>query len=101
VELAEPRNVVAAILESVIALGLLLALVMPGRGPLRARRVIGAQVLALIGVLVGQVALAYGIGPRTRGGDLMYVAMIAIAFGSMLAIAWPRTPERVPERRAS
>jgi hypothetical protein len=98
--LSQPVNVLAAIFEGVIALGLVLAVLMPGRGALRAGRVIGAQVLAVIGVLVSQIALAYGVGPRTRGGDLMHVVMLAIAFASMLAISWPRNPARVTEPAA-
>jgi hypothetical protein len=99
--LAEPMILPAVVIEGVIALGLLLAVLLPGRGAVRAGRVLAAQVLAVIGVLVGQVALAYGLGSRTLSNDLMHVAMLALSFASMFMVAWPRAPVRAtPGTRA-
>jgi hypothetical protein len=86
VTIDEPTILPAAIVEGAIAIAIALALVLPGRGVVRAGRVLGAEVLAVIGVLVGQVALAFGYALRTRTNDLFHVAMLVVSILTMLLI---------------
>ena len=90
--LSEPVILSAVLLESAVALGLLLAVILPGRGPLRAARVLAAQALAVASVLAVHVALAYDLVPRTRSNELLHAMLLALSFASMFLIAWPRTP---------
>jgi hypothetical protein len=92
--LDEPVLVPAALIEGAIAIGLLVSVLMPGRGVVRVRRVVFAQLIAVVGVLGGQVALAYGLASRTRSNDLMQVVMLAMSIVSLLMLAWPHVPLR-------
>lgn len=80
-------NLSAAIIEGLLALSLVVAVVLPASGPIRAGRVMAAEVLAVIGVLASQVALAFGLALRTRTLDLFHVAMLAVSIAAMLLVA--------------
>jgi hypothetical protein len=97
ITLSEPVFLPAVVVEGAIAIGLLLAVVLPGRGGLRAGRVLAAQAFAVVGVLAGQLAGAYDVGPDTRSNALLYVLLLALSFASMFLIAWPRAPLRPGE----
>jgi hypothetical protein len=90
--LDEPPRILMAVVECALALGLLLSVVLPGRGALRAGRVIAAQAIAVMMALIGQIVFVDDLGPRTRTNDLFYAAMLALSFASMLLIAWHRVP---------
>ncbi len=94
VKLAAPFLYPAGIVEGILALALLLALVIPGDGGVRAGRVLAAQILVVIGVFVGQVALLRGSMLATR--ELVtYGAALVLALASLALIASPATRRRI------
>jgi hypothetical protein len=79
----------AAIVEALLALALLLSLILPGARGIRAGRVMLAQIMVVIGVFAGQVALV-------RGGELMndrieifYGVALVLALASIALLASP------------
>jgi hypothetical protein len=79
----------AAIVEVILALALLLALVLPGQGSTRVGRLIAAQMLAVIGVLVGQVALMRGASLTTWRNEVFYAVAFVLSLGSLALLATP------------
>lgn len=68
----------------VLALGLLMVLIWPARGPIIA---LAVQGFALLGTLVGAFTIAVGIGPQTRGDAAFHVVLLLVLLAGMLA-AW-------------
>ena len=77
----------AATAESVIALVLVLALASSGDHARMRRMGLLAQGFALLGVCVGLVMIAIGIGPRT-GPDLAFHVFISLLLIAGLVRAW-------------
>jgi hypothetical protein len=88
---AAPFSYPAAIVETVLALVLLIALVVPGGGSARAGRVLIAQILVVICVFAGQVV---GVSLATRHGELFYIAALVLALASIALVALPATRRR-------
>jgi hypothetical protein len=94
----EPRIVPAAIVEAVCGAVLAYAATTLFRRTPAARRatVIG-NVIALVGVIIGLVALAFGAGPRTASNDLYHRLMLAgigVSF-VLLLVSRPRVRAHV------
>jgi ABC-type Co2+ transport system permease subunit len=79
----------AAIVEALLALALLVSVVLPGPGAVRAGRVLAMQILAVIGVFVGQVALARGAALTTARNEMFYGVVLVLALASIALIASP------------
>jgi len=79
----------AAIVEAALALVLAFALVLPGGGAARAGRVLAAQILVVIGLFVGQIALMRAVSLATAGGELYVVIAFALALASIALVASP------------
>lgn len=79
----------AGIIEGVLALALLLAVVLPGAGLVRAGRVLGTQVLAILGMFIVQVALMRGAALASWGNEITYGVALVLALASMALIASP------------
>jgi hypothetical protein len=77
----------AATAESVIALVLVLALASSGDDARMRRIGLLAQGFALLGVCVGLVMIAIGIGPRTTP-DLVFHALVSLLLIAGLIHAW-------------
>jgi hypothetical protein len=82
-ELAAPFLYPAAIVEALLGLALFLAILLPADGTVRAGRVLGAQILAVIGLFVLQVALVRGSMVDMRKiaayGGCLVVSLVSIA----------------------
>lgn len=79
----------AAIIEIVLALALLLAVVLPGGGLVRAGRVLAAQILAVIGLFGSQVAFVGGGMLEASRSVLFYAALMVLALASIALVASP------------
>lgn len=81
------RHQDAGTAETVIAVVLLIGVILTWSRPPWARRAaIGAQAFAILGVLVGLLTIAIGVGPRTAL-DITYHAGIVAVLAVGLAIA--------------
>jgi len=79
----------AVIVESVGGLFLLCAgVVILGHFSRRLGIALSANLVALGGVLLGMVALAAGIGPRTASNDLYHHIMLVLVAASLLILFW-------------
>lgn len=91
-----PFNVYATAAEATASLALLLALVLPGRRGARAGRVVAAQLFAALVLVVGQVALAYGVDRPTAGYAISRTLLLALVITSIALVAWPPAPSAAP-----
>jgi hypothetical protein len=89
VTFATPFLYSAAIIEAVLALGLLVAVLVPGTSSGRAGRVIAAQILAVIGVFVTQVALMRAPMLAISRNEIFYGVALVFAVGSLVLLASP------------
>jgi hypothetical protein len=78
----------AGIVEGLLALALLLAVALPADGSVRAGRVLGAQVLTVLGLFVLQVALVRG-GLFELRGAAPYAACLIVSLASLALLASP------------
>jgi hypothetical protein len=75
----EPRIIPAAFVETLCGLALTYAAAALFAHSLAARRLaLISNVVALVGVVIGLVALAMGAGPRTASNDLYHRVMLAL-----------------------
>ncbi len=79
----------AAVIEAVLALALLLAVILPGGGPVRAGRVLGAQLLTVIGIFAGQIAVMRAASLATTRSEILYGVVLVLALGSIALLASP------------
>ncbi len=79
----------AAIVEAVLACALLLAVILPGRGPVRAGRVLAAQILVVVGIFAEQVALMRGSSLVTTRNEFIYGVVLVLALASIALLASP------------
>ncbi len=86
---AAPFLYPAAIVEAVLALGLVLAVLLPGSWSVRAGRTMAAQILVVIGVFAGQVALMRGPMLTTLRNEIFYGAALVLSIGSLALLASP------------
>lgn len=87
---AAPFLYPAAIFDALLALILLLCVLLPDRGGGgRAGRVLLGQILVVIGVLVGRIALMRGASLTTLRNEIFYVVVLALALVSMVLVASP------------
>lgn len=77
------------VVEAVLAFVLLISVVLPGPGPVRAGRVLGAQVVAILGMFVVQVALMRGAALVSWGNEITYGVALVLALASLALIASP------------
>ena len=95
---AAPPLLSVGIVESVLALVLLVAVIVPGPGPVRAGRVLGAQVLAILGKFLVQGALMRGAALVSRGNEIVYGVALVLALASLALIASPAMRRASPAR---
>ena len=72
----------AGIVEAVLALALVISVLLPGGGSVRAGRVLGAQILAVIGLFASQVVFLHA-------HELAYGVALALALASIALVASP------------
>ena len=94
VELKLPLLIPAGIVEAILALALLIAVLVPGGGPARAGRVLAAQILSLICVFVGQIALMRAAALSTTLNMILYAVVLVLALASIALIASPALRRR-------
>lgn len=81
----------AAAAEMVIGAVLLLGLIMSSRVTWQARWIsAGTQVFALLGVMLGTVMIAIGVGPQTTPDVVYHAAISAILLGGIVAALFAR-----------
>jgi hypothetical protein len=84
----EPRIIPAAIVEALCGIVLVWGVVAFARVTrTRRRSAVIANLIALSGVILGLVSLAFGAGPRTASNDL-YHKMMLIMIGAALLLIW-------------
>jgi hypothetical protein len=85
----EPRIVPAAIVEGICGAALAYAAAtLFRRTPAARRATVIANVIALVGVIIGLVALVLGAGPRTASNDLYHrLMLLAIGVAFVLLVA--------------
>ena len=77
----------AGIAEAVIAVVLVAGWALSrGRSPRRWTFAVGAQVFALVGVLVGLFTIAIGVGPRTVPDVTYRLVILAVLAGSLFLV---------------
>ena len=87
---AAPFLYPAAIMDALLALVLLLCVLLPVRGGGgRAGRVLLGQILVVIGVVVGRIALMRGASLTTLRNEIFYVVVLVLALTSMVLVASP------------
>ena len=91
---AAPLLYPAAIIEALIALALFLSLILPGGGPARAGRVLAAQLLAVVGIFAGQIALLRGVALTTARSEIFYAVVLVLALASIALVASPTMRSR-------
>ncbi len=91
---AAPFLYAAAIVEGLLAIALLCAVVLPGDGGVRAGRVLAAQILAVIGTFVTQIALMRGALLGLAREELFYGVALVLALASIALIASPAVSRR-------
>lgn len=77
------------IIEGLLALALLVSVLLPGAGSVRAGRVLAAQVLVLVGVIAVQIALMYGPGLAPARTEIFYGIAFILAVTSIALLAAP------------
>ena len=92
--LATPFLYPAGIVEGVLALALLISVILPGPGTVRAGRVLGAQVLAILGMFVVQVAFLRGPELMSWRNELVYGVALVLSLATLALIASPATRRR-------
>ena len=91
---AAPFLYPAAIIEALIALALFLSLLLPGGDASRAGRVLAAQILAVIGIFAGQIALLRGVALTTARSEIFYGVVLVLALASIVLVAAPTMRSR-------
>jgi hypothetical protein len=89
VTFAAPFLYPAAIVEAVLALALLLGVLLPGPGVVRAGRVLGAQILTVIGVFASQVAFMRAPSLMPANTLIFHGTIIVLALTSVVLVASP------------
>jgi hypothetical protein len=86
------RHCQAGTAEAVIALVLLLGLLLTWTpAPWARRAALAAQVFGILGVLVGLLTIAVGIGPRTLLDLTIHAVMLVVLIGGLvLTVSGPR-----------
>ena len=92
--LTAPPLLAAAVMEAVIALALLLSVIVPGDGAVRAGRVMVSQILALIALFALHVGLLRGIAVASARIELVYAVAFALSLASIVLIASPAMRRR-------
>src|SRR5260370_31493971 len=88
--LHEPVIVPASVVEVVCALALSLgAAAVLKQSPKAWRAAFLGNLVAILGVAIGMVALAAGAGPRTASNDLYHGIMLALATASLVILLVP------------
>ena len=85
---AAPFMYPAGIIEGVLALALLLAVILPGDSAVRGGRVLGAQILTVIGMFVIEVGLMHGSLLSMRN-EVVYGAALLLSLASIALVAAP------------
>lgn len=92
---AAPFLYPAAILDALLALVLFLCVLLPDSGGGgRAGRVMLGQILVVIGVLVGRIALMRGIALTSLRNEIFYVVVLVLALASIVLVASPMYRDR-------
>jgi hypothetical protein len=86
---AAPVLYPAAIVEALLAFALFASVVWPGRGSIRAGHVLGAQLLCLLAIVVGRIALMRAPELASSRDDLVAGAVLILALASTAALASP------------
>jgi hypothetical protein len=76
--------VAEGVIGVVLALGLLMVLIWPARGPIIA---LSVQGFALLGTLIGAFTIAVGVGPQTQGDAVFHVVLLLVLLAGLL-VAW-------------
>lgn len=84
----------AGIVEGIVALALLLAVILPADGTVRSGRVMGAQILTVIGMFVVQVALMRAPSLFDVRVELVYASALVLSLASIALIAAPALSHR-------
>jgi hypothetical protein len=84
-----PSLYAAAIVEGLLALGLLVAVLLPGDTGGRSGRVLAAQIIAIIGIFVTQIALLRGALLGLAREEIFYGVALVLALASVALIASP------------
>jgi hypothetical protein len=93
----EPRIVPAAIVEAICGAALAYgATTLFRRTPAARRATLIGNVIALVGVIIGLVALALGAGPRTASNDLYHRLMLVGIGVSFVLLLVSRPRRRAP-----
>ncbi len=96
---AAPFLYPAGIMEAVVGLMLLVAVASPGSGAIRTGRVLAAQILAVIGVFVGQIALMRGAELSTPRREIFDGVALVLALTSIVLISSPLYRRHTAVRR--
>ncbi len=91
VAFSAPFLYAAAIVEGILGLALLLAVLLPGDGAVRAGRVLAAQILAIIGIFVTQLALLRGALLGLAREEVFHAIALVLALASLALVASPVT----------
>ncbi len=94
---AAPFLFPAGIIEGLLAIAVLLAVAIPGDGGVRAGRVLAAEILTIIGVFVGQVALTRASGLIDLRGEIYYGLVLVLALASIALVSSPAYRRRIVE----
>ena len=86
---AAPFSYPAAIVEELLAFAIVLGLILPGAGGIRAGRVLLAQLMVVIGVFVGQIALMRAAATATAPNEIFYAIALAVALATIALLASP------------
>src|SRR5262245_2970817 len=86
---ALPFQYPAAIVDGVLALALVIAVLLPGGGNVRAGRVLAAQMLSVIGVFIIEVALLRGLGLTSLQHEIPHGVALVLALASIALVASP------------
>jgi hypothetical protein len=93
----EPRIMPAAVVEAACGVVLTFALAALFRHSVRARKWIAiSNVIALVGVLIGLIALAIGAGPRTASNDIYHRLMLVLIVSAFTLLYVSRARTRTP-----
>jgi hypothetical protein len=79
----------AGIVEGLLALALVIAVILPGDANVRGGRVLGAQILTVIGMFVVQVALMRGAVLGSLRNEIVYGVALILSLASIALIAAP------------
>ena len=88
--LHEPTIIPASVVEALCAVALSCGAAAVTKHSLDAwRAAFIGNLVAIVGVVIGMVALAMGAGPRTASNDLYHRIMLALATASLLILLAP------------